>query len=159
MPVIANGNGSTNGKPMTPTPDYDSLISVAETANGNHSNASDTAAPVTFNFTNGGNGEKTIPVPPPMLPKLSLQPEKPLRGASLGKQNRSISVTIGEYRNGTDHRKEPAKFKFLNKSESVDNPPRSEDNVSEQLKNELQMTLSRSNLKKTTEVNDLAFKL
>lgn len=109
-------------KPVTPTPDYDSLIY---------------------------NSEEIKSIPPPPPPMQNFKKQQSVVGASSKapappKPNRSISVTIGEY----DSKKEPAKLGFLsNKSNNFTGGA----NTSEMLQNELQMTLSRSNLKKAVD--------
>lgn len=117
-------------KPLTPTPDYDSLI-----YNNSNSNNIQLDDQPRLNIS-------AIPPPPPPLQKLSLT-----KGPAPPKPTRQISVTIGEY----DSRKEPSKLGFLNKA-NKDNSPGGGASTSEMLQNELQLTLSRSNLKKTSDV-------
>lgn len=65
------------------------------------------------------------------------------------KQQRPVSVTIGEYPSGTV-RKQPTKFDFLqNGADEVDKSP--DRPISSQLASELAQTLNRSNLRKRTE--------
>lgn len=111
-------------KPLTPTPDYDSLI--YNNNDREHNPVSPAAIPP--------------PPPPPMH-----GPTAAAKGPAPPKPNRSISVTIGEY----DSKKEPSKLGFLNRANSAFGGGSS---TSEMLQNELQMTLSRSNLKKSAEV-------
>lgn len=113
---------------MTPTPDYDSLI-----YNGNNNHSEDRP-----------KSTSSIPPPPPPMQKLTKQAG--VKAPAPPKPNRSISVTIGEY----DSRKEPSKLGFLNKANNSNNINGA--STSQMLQNELQMTLSRSNLKKTAEV-------
>lgn len=65
------------------------------------------------------------------------------------KQQRPVSVTIGEYPSGTI-RKQPSRFNFL--QNGVDEVDKSPDRpISSQLASELAQTLNRSNLRKRTE--------
>lgn len=83
---------------------------------------------------------------------------------TMKKTNRPVSVTIGEYGGGAvGYRKEPSKFDFIAKSNensptsSLPSPTtptngiKEDGNVSNMLRSELEMTLSRSNLKKRNE--------
>lgn len=78
-------------------------------------------------------------IPPPPAPPVQSKTKAP----APPKPTRSISVTIGEY----DSKREPSKLGFLNKSNQFHGGSPSP----ELLQSELQMTLSRSNLKKTSE--------
>lgn len=82
------------------------------------------------------------PVPRP--PSLYFAPQS-TGPPTMKKCQRQVSVTIGEYGNMAANRKEPNKFNFISKLEDKKNR---EEDVSQKLKNELEMTLSRSNLKK-----------
>lgn len=117
-------------KPVTPTPDYDSVI-----YNSNNNNNRSEDRP---------KSTSSIPPHPPPMQKLTKQAT--VKAPAPPKPNRSISVTIGEY----DSRKEPSKLGFLNKTNNSNNINGA--STSQMLQNELQMTLSRSNLKKTAEV-------
>lgn len=119
------------GKPVTPTPDYDSLSYASSSEDRESVNAG------------------TIPNPPP-LQKINLAKPSSLgstKGPAPPKPNRSISVTIGEYGRNGDTKREPAKLGFLNRNGGDNKYDLG--NTSEMLKNELQMTLSRSNLMKS----------
>lgn len=72
--------------------------------------------------------------------------------ATMRKQQRPVSVTIGEYPSGTI-RKQPSRFDFLqNGGGSVDEVDKSPDRpINSQFASELAQTLNRSNLRKRTE--------
>lgn len=125
-------------KPTTPTPDYDSLVY----SSNNSTSSEEQQQPVI--------AKKTIPPPPPPMMKHSsptVGAARINRGgpAALSKPNRPISVTIGEY----DSRKEPSKLGFINKGNDFRGSC-----TSEMLQNELQMTLSRSNLRRASEAKN-----
>lgn len=122
-------------KPTTPTPDYDSLIYSSE---------------------DQPQSRSSIPPPPPPLMMQQKQQQKLVNGGRLNgaaaaakglapppKPNRTVSVTIGEY----DSKREPSRLGFLNKANQFGGT-----STSEMLQNELQMTLSRSNLKNSSEL-------
>lgn len=69
--------------------------------------------------------------------------------ATMKKNVRPVSVTIGEYGNGGGVRRQPSKLEFLN-GDKTDGSPATED-LSNRLQSELALTLSRSNLRKKTE--------
>lgn len=67
------------------------------------------------------------------------------------KKTRPVSVTIGEYPSGTS-RRPPTRFDFLpNGSQDKVDGTIGNESISNQLANELALTLNRSNLKKRTE--------
>lgn len=74
--------------------------------------------------------------------------------ATMRKQQRPVSVTIGEYSSGTI-RRQPSRFDFLQNGGSsggADEVDKSPDRpISSQLASELAQTLNRSNLRKRTE--------
>ncbi|XP_055681484.1 uncharacterized protein LOC129788969 isoform X2 [Lutzomyia longipalpis] len=85
--------------------------------------------------------------PPPRPPSHYFAPQS--SGPPTMRKNRPVSVTIGEY--GQVGRKEPAKFNFIARP---DESPRNgnDEDMSQRLRNELEMTLSRSNLKKRSDI-------
>lgn len=81
--------------------------------------------------------------PKPRPPSVYFNPQSS-GPPTMKKSLKPISVTIGEYAGG---RKEPTKFDFINRNgNEID-----DEDVSSRLKNELEKTLSRSNLKKRNE--------
>ncbi|XP_059619167.1 uncharacterized protein LOC132263422 [Phlebotomus argentipes] len=85
--------------------------------------------------------------PPPRPPSVYFAPQN--SGPPTMKRNhRPVSVTIGEY--GQMVRKEPAKFNFIARPDENSRNGGDED-MSQRLRNELEMTLSRSNLKKRSD--------
>lgn len=70
--------------------------------------------------------------------------------ATMKKHARPVSVTIGEYVNNVG-RKEPSKLDFLN-GDKKDHRSPDDEPITSRLQSELAMTLSRSNLRKKTEV-------
>ncbi|XP_055710946.1 uncharacterized protein LOC129806406 isoform X2 [Phlebotomus papatasi] len=86
--------------------------------------------------------------PPPRPPSVYFAPQSS-GPPTMRKNHRPVSVTIGEY--GQMGRKEPAKFNFIARA---DDSPRNgnDEDMSQRLRNELEMTLSRSNLKKRSDV-------
>ena len=85
-----------------------------------------------------------IPHPPPVYFS-----ERRSGPPTMKKIQRPISVIVGEYGNGT--RKEPTKFDFIEGRDDL-RKGNGED-VGVRLKNELEQTLSRSNLRKRNEMN------
>lgn len=73
--------------------------------------------------------------------------------ATMKKNSRPVSVTIGEYAYNGANRREPTKLEFLN-GDKPDGPhdSKEETSISNRLQSELVLTLSRSNLRKKTEV-------
>lgn len=125
-------------KPVTPTPDYDSLSYTS------------------MDYNQQPNKSQTAPPPAPPMQKLNLPKQASwsvsgAKGPAPPKPNRAISVTIGEY----DSKREPSKLGFLNKGEN-NGEGFNGSSSSEMLKNELQMTLNRSNLLKSGEVKKVA---
>lgn len=90
------------------------------------------------------NPSSTIPRPPSLYfnPQSSGPP-------TMKKNKRPVSVTIGEYSSAPVARKEPSKMDFIAKS--PENGHHEEPMASDLLRNELELTLSRSNLKKRNE--------
>lgn len=85
------------------------------------------------------------PIPTPPSGKSS-----PLQSSTL-KKARPVSVTIGEYPTGTN-RRQPIKFDFLNNGNSDNVDGTRNQPITSRLASELAQTLSRSNLKKRTEM-------
>lgn len=154
--------------PITPTPDYDSTpsntlnnrvkcngeivsnkgtmgrVAASEIAKANGA-AAELESIESFKLTNPSS---PTPKPPPIYwaPQNSGPP-------TMKKTQRQVSVTIGEYGN-FNNRKAPSKFDFINSKSSSEysncsnSGNSSGDDVSSQFRDELQKTLSRSNLKK-----------
>ncbi|GLV35768.1 uncharacterized protein CBL_01080 [Carabus blaptoides fortunei] len=91
------------------------------------------------------------PDPKPPSTYFNKPPASPASGKSTLKKTRPVSVTIGEYPSGTN-RRPPSKFDFLTNgnADHVDGTP-----ITSRLQSELVQTLSRSNLKKRTEMEHL----
>lgn len=85
------------------------------------------------------NPSSPVPVPPPMY--FSLQKSGP---PTMKKIQRPISVIVSSYGN----KKEPGKFNFI-ESEQINN--NKNEDMSMRLKNELEKTLSRSNLRRRSD--------
>lgn len=73
--------------------------------------------------------------------------------ATMKKNIRPVSVTIGEYAYNGASRREPTKLEFLNgdKPDGPHHDPNEDTSISNRLQSELVLTLSRSNLRKKTE--------
>ncbi|VVC98653.1 unnamed protein product [Leptidea sinapis] len=71
--------------------------------------------------------------------------------ATMKKHSRPVSVTIGEYVNNMNGRREPSKFGFLNGDQLNGSHKQDEESITSRLQSELALTLSRSNLRKKTE--------
>lgn len=120
-------------------------IAASESAKANGASA-ELESIESFKLTNPAS---PIPKPPPLYfnPQNSGPP-------TMKKTQRPVSVTIGEYGVFNGSRKQPAKFDFITKSNNYDtisNSSSGSDDVSSMLRDELEKTLSRSNLKKMNE--------
>lgn len=91
------------------------------------------------------NPSSQIPVPPPMY--FSSQKSGP---PTMKKIQRPVSVIINSY----DDKKEPGKFNFFDSQSNGHGngyQQKTHDNMSTRLKNELEKTLSRSNLRRRSD--------
>lgn len=155
--------------PPCPTPDYDNLSvnsavsTLTRKMNGinnrtSHNVSSDMESLESFKL----DGPQDVKPKPPNTyfnnnkKKLAAQLSNESTGstATMRKQQRPVSVTIGEYPSGTI-RRQPSRFEFLQNGGSnggVDEVDKSPDRpISSQLASELAQTLNRSNLRKRTE--------
>lgn len=151
-------------KPVTPAPDYDfndnnnvlrNLPKTEDVATameksvnrGSSDNlcagAGSTAELESLDSFKMTNSTSVIPSPPPLY----FCPQKSVPPTMKKIQKPGVSYLIGEY----NTRKEPSKFDFINvssnDSSSAGSSGKNED-MSTRLKNELEQTLSRANLKK-----------
>ncbi|XP_072942207.1 uncharacterized protein [Epargyreus clarus] len=129
----------------TPTPDYNNKVnSAAETklkTNG-HDNA-EVESLESYKLKNPLNVQ---PKPPS-----NYFVKAPNGTATMKKNVRPVSVTIGEYVNNVGNRREPSKLEFLNGDKTDGRRPADDEPISSRLQSELVLTLSRSNLRKKTE--------
>ncbi|CAO1377955.1 unnamed protein product [Diamesa serratosioi] len=138
--------------PLTPAPDYDmpqstllrtkgtmGRIAMAEMAKAS-GNAAELESIESFKMTNPAS---PVPHPPPLY--FSARSNGP---PTMKKINRPVSVIVSEYgSNGTS--KEPRKFDFINNANGDENG--ANEDMSMRLKNELEKTLSRSNLRRRSD--------
>lgn len=142
-----------------PVPDYDtSEATLVKEANGERAKGTmgrmamqeaikangDLAEMESIESFQLNNPSSQIPVPPPMY--FSLQKSGP---PTMKKIQRPVSVIINSY----DDKKEPGKFDFID-VQSNGNPynnQRADEDMSTRLKNELEKTLSRSNLRRRSD--------
>ncbi|KAK9870956.1 hypothetical protein WA026_009918 [Henosepilachna vigintioctopunctata] len=142
--------------PPCPTPDYDTLSISSSMSIPKHNGISKPSHPDTVEMESlesfelyGPLGNR--PKPPDIYFSNNPSPANGSisSGTSTLKKQRPISVTIGEYGNGTV-RRQPGKLGFLqNGTES--NDKRMNQPITSQLASELAQTLSRSNLRRRTE--------
>lgn len=158
----------TSQPPPCPTPDYDNVSvnsavsTLTRKMNGINNRtsqnvSSDMESLESFKL----DGPQDVKPKPPNTyfnnskKKLAAQLSNDSSGntATMRKQLRPVSVTIGEYPSGTI-RRQPSRFDFLQNSSNggVDEVDKSPDRpISSQLASELAQTLNRSNLRKRTE--------
>ncbi|XP_045479127.1 harmonin isoform X2 [Harmonia axyridis] len=144
---------SFNQPPPCPTPDYDTLSISSSTfntkqnefpRNGNADNVEMESLESFELYNNTGNK----PRPPDIYFSNSPTNGSISSGTSTLRKQRPVSVTIGEYGNGTIRK--PGKLNFLqNNRDEVDQ--RRRQTVTSQFATELAQTLNRSNLKRRTE--------
>lgn len=146
---------------MTPIPDYDSTPTDSLIRNGQSPNKINSVkgtmgrcAASEMAKANGDMADmesiesfklNNPSSPKPRPPSVYFNPQSS-GPPTMKKSLKPISVTIGEYTSG---RKEPTKFDFIKRNgNEID-----DEDVSSKLKNELEKTLSRSNLKKRNETD------
>lgn len=141
---------------IEPTPDYDSPHSTLNKINGERPKGTmgriamqeaikangDLADMESIESFQLNNPSSLIPVPPPMY----------FSGAKSGpptmkKIQRPVSVIINSY----DDKKEPGKFDFIGAQTNGNGYQRMNEDMSTRLKNELEKTLSRSNLRRRSD--------
>lgn len=164
MPVkVSTLSSFSRQPPPCPTPDYDTLS--INSCNSNKTNGyanrtsqqdNDAVEMESLESFKLNNPSDVRPKPPNTYfnrPKVRLSSQlsndSNSSTSTMRKQQRPVSVTIGEYPSGTV-RKQPSKFDFLqNGADEVDKSPNRP--ISSQLASELAQTLGRSNLRKRTE--------
>lgn len=144
-PTTSTTNGSTSQAPNSRKGTM-GRCAAQEIAKANGDSA-ELASIDSYKMTNPASPE---PKPPSMY--FNLQSTGP---ATLKKQTRSVSVTIGEY---AGRKEMPKQFDFIGKGEESGNGgDSSEVDVNGRLNNELKSTLRRSNLRARNDNNEVNF--
>jgi len=142
-----------------PIPDYDSPEATLVKVNGERAKGTlgriamqeaikangDLAEMESIESFQLNNPTSQIPVPPPMY--FSLQKSGP---PTMKKIQRPVSVIINSY----DDKQEPGKFDFIEAKSNGNTNQRVNEDMSTRLKNELEKTLSRSNLRRRSDSMD-----
>ncbi|CAK1551756.1 unnamed protein product [Leptosia nina] len=126
----------------TPTPDYNNKEFPIKSKSLNEANA-EVDSLESYKLQNPAN----VPPKPPSNYFL----KAPNGTATMKKHSRPVSVTIGEYVNHMNGRREPSKLEFLNGDKKNGSQLLDDESITSRLQSELALTLSRSNLRKKTE--------